>query len=316
MICNDSLVAQKGSIVTMAAKKHWFPFTAEQTVNILSEFGPLVTMFVVNAVGGIKAGTWALIISTAIAMVGMRVIIGRLPIFPIIASTITIIFGALTIVTGDPIWVKIKVSIFNALFAGFLFGGLWATSAIMGRASWKAVVSVTAATLLAQVPYFDFSQGFNGLMLDMPPIGDEGNPLTTNLVCLSTLVIGFILGGFIFKRNFFSYVFEKTFHFTTEGWDRFTFSFAWFFVLTAVLNEAVRQIFVDSRTYPVFGHELDGTSIWILFKVALIMPLSGLYAWFLTRLMHKYRIEEPETTHPKVAEPVPAAAAPARVRSR
>jgi hypothetical protein len=48
----------------------------------------------------------------------------------------------------------------------------------------------------------------------------------------------------------------------------------------------------------------------------LIMPLSGLYAWFLTRLMHKYRIEEPETTHPKVAEPVPAAAAPARVRSR
>jgi intracellular septation protein len=41
-----------------------YPFNAEQTVNILSEFGPLVTMFVVNALYGINAGTWALITTT------------------------------------------------------------------------------------------------------------------------------------------------------------------------------------------------------------------------------------------------------------
>jgi intracellular septation protein A len=313
MTGNDARLLSKGTIATMAAKKHWFPFTAEQSVNILSEFGPLVTMFIVNAAGGIKAGTWALIISSAIAMIVMRLVIGRLPIFPIIASTITIVFGALTIVTGDPIWVKIKVSIFNAMFAGFLFGGLWATSPVMGRMSWQAVVAVTAAVLLAQIPYLEFSQG---LMQDMPPMGDEDNPLTTNLFCLSTLVIGFVLGGFVFKRNFFSYVFEKTFHFTQEGWDRFTFSFAWFFVFTAVLNEAVRQIFVDSRTYPVLGYELDGTNVWILFKVALIMPLSGLYCWFLTRLMHKYRIEEPAAPHLKAPEAVSAAVSQGRGPSR
>lgn len=270
----------------MVPKKRWFPFTAEQTVNILSEFGPLMTMFIVNAVAGIKAGTWALIISTGIAMLGMRMIIGRLPIFPIIASSVTIVFGALTIVTGDPIWVKIKVSIFNAMFAGFLFGGLWATSKVMGRISWQAVAGLTAAVLLFQIPYVDFAAG-------LPAVGSEANPLSTNLVCLSTLVIGFVLGGFVFKQNFFGYVFEKTFHFTHEGWDRFTYSFAWFFVLTAVLNEAVRQIFVDTRTYNVLGHALDGTSVWILFKVAFIMPLSGLYAWFLIRLMQKYRIDDP-----------------------
>jgi intracellular septation protein len=277
---------RKGFMTTISAptKKRWFPFTAEQSVNILSEFGPLVTMFVVNAIGGIRAGTWALIFSTAVAMGVMRLVVGRLPIFPIIASSITIVFGTLTIMTGDPIWVKIKVSIFNAMFAGFLFGGLWATSPLIGRTSWLSVAGLTVAVLLFQYPYVDFHKG-------LPAVGDENNPLTTNLVCLASMVVGFLLGGLVFKQNFFGYVFEKTFHFTHEGWDRFTYSFAWFFVLTAVLNEAVRQIFVDTRTYDLFGRAMDGTSIWILFKVAFIMPLSGLYAWILTRIMHKYRIE-------------------------
>jgi intracellular septation protein len=150
----------------MAAKKHWYPFTAEQTVNILSEFGPLVTMFIVNAAAGITYGTWALIISTIVAMVVMRVVVGRLPIFPIIASSITILFGALTIMTGDPIWVKIKVSIFNAMFAGFLFGGLWATSKLVAAASWQAVVGnggrVVGAGALRRLepePHAEFSAG-------------------------------------------------------------------------------------------------------------------------------------------------------------
>lgn len=134
----------------------------------------------------------------------------------------TLAFGALTLITHDPMWVQIKVTIFNAMFAGFLFIGLW------------------------------------------------------------------------MDRNFFKYVFEKTFHYTKEGWDRFTWSFAWFFVFTAVVNELVRLSFKDTHIYDVLGYQMDGVNIWILFKIAFIMPLSGLYAWFLTRLMHKYRIPEDE----------------------
>jgi intracellular septation protein len=271
----------------MAAKSRWFPFTAEQTVNILSEFGPLVTMFIVNAIGGIHAGTWALIISTVIAMIVMRLVVGRLPIFPIIASTVTIVFGFMTLITHDPVWIKIKVSIFNAMFAGFLFGGLWATSTIRGRTSLWSVVGLTAVVLLAQTPYLAH-------LTVLPAVGDERNPLTTNLICLGALVVGFLMGGLVFQRNFFGYVFEKTFHFTHEGWDRFTYSFAWFFVLTAVLNELIRQVYVDSRMYDILGMHMNGTNVWILFKIAFIMPLSGLYAWFLTRLMQKYRIDEPQ----------------------
>ena len=102
-----------------------YPFNAEQTVNILSEFGPLVAMFVMNAAYGINVGTWALIITTGIAIVAMLMILGRLPMFPLIASAVTIVFGFLTIITGDPMWVQIKVTIFNAMFAMFLFGGVY-----------------------------------------------------------------------------------------------------------------------------------------------------------------------------------------------
>lgn len=200
------------------SRRRLYPFNAEQTVNILSEFGPLVLMFVVNALYGITAGTWALIISTLVAIVAMVYMFRRPPIFPLIASTVTIAFGALTIVTGDAMWVQIKVTIFNAMFAAFLFFGLWT------------------------------------------------------------------------KRNFFQYVFDKTFHYTQEGWDTFTRSFAWFFMLTALLNEVVRLGFKDDHIYHVLGFDMNGVDIWIAFKLFFVLPMSGIYAWLLTKWMSKHHL--------------------------
>lgn len=176
----------------MKSLKRIYPFNLEQTVNILSEFGPLITMFVVNAAYGITAGTWALLATTVIAIVAMRIVLKRLPAFPLIASSVTLVFGALTIITHNPMWVQIKVTIFNAMFAAFLIGGLY------------------------------------------------------------------------LNKNFFKYVFEKTFHYTKEGWDRFTWSFAWFFIFTAVANEMVRLTFKDNQMYSLLGYQMDGVNVWIL----------------------------------------------------
>ncbi len=270
----------------MSFLKRVFPFNAEQTVNILSEFGPLVTMFIVNAAAGINNGTRALIVSTIIAMVVMRWVLGRFPVFPIIASSVTIVFGILTLVTGDPMWVQIKVSIFNALFAGFLFGGLFVTSPTLGRYSMFTVLGLFLIGGALQAPLV-----MSAAAGQWSSLGDSHNPLFANLLCLGSLVAGFIVGTF-FKRNFFGYVFEKTFHYTQEGWDRFTYSFAWFFIFTAFMNEVVRQFFVAETFYavPLMG-EMNGVNIWILFKIAFIMPISGIYAWYLTRLMQPYRID-------------------------
>lgn len=272
----------------MSVLKRIYPFNAEQTVNILSEFGPLVTMFVVNAAtGDIDMGTWALIVSTVIAMAVMRYVLGRFPVFPIIASSVTIGFGALTLVTGDPMWVQIKVSIFNALFAGFLLGGLFMTSPSLSRLSLYTVLVLLAVASAFQIPLV-----LSAKAVQWASLNDSHNPLFANLMCIASLAVGFIMGTF-FRRNFFGYVFEKTFHYTQEGWDRFTYSFAVFFVFTAVMNEAVRQLFAAEKFYdvPLFG-QMDGVNIWILFKIAFIMPLSGVYAWYLTRIMQKYRIDE------------------------
>ena len=207
----------------MSWVKRIYPFNAEQTVNIASEFGPLVALFVVNAItGNVEDGTWALIISTVIAVIAMLVVLKRLPVFPLIASTVTVIFGILTLVTHDPMWVQIKVTIFNAGFALFLFAGL------------------------------------------------------------------------VLKKNFFKYILEKTFHYTQTGWDQFTWSFAWFFVATAVANEVVRIVYAPGHMYNLFGFTMDGVNVWILFKIALIMPASGIYAFLLTRIMAKHALPAPE----------------------
>ncbi len=270
----------------MSFWKRVYPFNAEQTVNILSEFGPLVTMFIVNAAAGIDNGTRALIISTVIAMAVMRMVLGRFPVFPIIASSVTIGFGVLTLVTGDPMWVQIKVSIFNALFAGFLFGGLFVTSPTSSRHSLITVLGILVVGAALQAPLV-----LTAMASKWPMLGDAQNPLFANLICLGSLALGFLVGTF-FKRNFFGYVFEKTFHYTQEGWDRFTFSFAWFFIFTAVMNEIVRQVFVAETFYPVpLLGAMNGVNIWIMFKIAFIMPISGLYAWYLTRLMLPYRVD-------------------------
>lgn len=205
----------------MPTRKRWFPFNAEQSINILSEFGPLVTMFVVNAFLSITAGTWALIITTVTAIGVMLYMFHRPPVFPLIASSVTIAFATLTLITNDPMWVQIKVTIFNALFGMFLITGLW------------------------------------------------------------------------LNQNFFKYMFKKMFHYTDEGWHKFTWSFALFFFLTAIANEYVRQKFKEDRMYMLFGHEMDGVNVWILFKVAVVLPVSGLYAWVLTRFMQKYRLTNP-----------------------
>ncbi len=102
-------------------------------------------------------------------------------------------------------------------------------------------------------------------------------------------------------------MFEKTFHYTEEGWNKFTWNFAWFFVFTAFANEAVRLTFKDERVYDILGLQMDGVGIWIAFKVALIMPLSGLYAYYLTRLMQRYRIPEPRERLAIAAPIAPAA---------
>ena len=105
-------------------RQRHYPFNAEQTVNILGEIGPLVAMFLVNGIYGIAAGTWSLIGCTLLSLISTLVVLGRPPVMPFIAGAVSITFGTLTLVTGDAMWVQIKVTLFNTLVAIALWFGL------------------------------------------------------------------------------------------------------------------------------------------------------------------------------------------------
>ncbi|MDX2257783.1 MAG: septation protein IspZ [Hyphomicrobiaceae bacterium] len=203
-----------------------YPFNAEQTVNLLSEFGPLVTLFVVNAIYGVTAGIWALIGTTILSLIVMWIVLHRLPMFALIAGGITLIFSGISLYYDDPMWVQLKVTLFNAVFALFLAAGL------------------------------------------------------------------------AMNQNFFKYTFGKTFHYSEEGWSQFTKSFIALFLFLALANEAIRIYFWHSNHYDLFGWKTDGLNIWVMFKVVVVMPLTGLYAFIMTRRLQKYAIDPPPTADP------------------
>jgi intracellular septation protein len=101
-----------------------FPLTAEQSINVLTEFGPLVALFIFSFLFDFTVGTWALVISTAVALVVSLKFIARVPIMPFLGGGVSIAFGLATLYTGSPMWVQIKVTIFNTLFAFVLLGSL------------------------------------------------------------------------------------------------------------------------------------------------------------------------------------------------
>lgn len=208
--------------------KGWYPFNAEQTLNIVSEMGPLFTMFVVNFVYGVETGVWALIGTTVLALIVSLAVLRRPPVMPFVAGAVTVAFGALTLYTGDANWVQIKVTIFNALIAFVLFIGLMR------------------------------------------------------------------------KKYVFEFIFGKTFHYNSAGWAKLTRNAALFFLITAAANEAVRLGFASaSIPCPNSWHwlmgktMLSGLDIWMLFKLFLVMPLTGVFFVWQARALQAYRMPAP-----------------------
>ncbi len=104
-----------------------------QLLKMLVELGPLVVFFVVNSQAGrfleqpgsaIFWGTGAFMIATGIALVTSRMLFGRVPVMPLISGVFVLFFGGLTLVLQDELFIKMKPTIVNLIFAAVLFAGL------------------------------------------------------------------------------------------------------------------------------------------------------------------------------------------------
>src|SRR5215218_3032842 len=89
------------------------------------ELGPLGVFFVANQRAGIFAATAIFIAATVLALGVHYALVRKLPIMPLVSGAVVVVFGGLTLVLQDELFIKLKPTIVNTLFGLTLLGGLY-----------------------------------------------------------------------------------------------------------------------------------------------------------------------------------------------
>ena len=98
------------------------------------ELGPLVLFFLANAYSerfGVAAenrifvATGLFIAATLVSLAAHYALVRRLPIMPLVSGVVVVVFGGLTLLLRDELFIKLKPTIVNTLFGLTLLGGLY-----------------------------------------------------------------------------------------------------------------------------------------------------------------------------------------------
>ncbi|MEZ2223059.1 septation protein A [Rhizobium sp. RCC_161_2] len=124
-----------------AADKH------HPLLKLVLELGPLMVFFFANMrgewlaakvpalaiVGGpLFIATALFMLATVISLVGSKVVLGHLPIMPLVSGVVVLAFGGLAIYLQNETFIKMKPTIINALFGVVLLGGLAFGKSLLG----------------------------------------------------------------------------------------------------------------------------------------------------------------------------------------
>ncbi|MBB4266262.1 septation protein A [Roseospira visakhapatnamensis] len=94
-----------------------------QWLKLALEMGPLLVFFLCNSWFGLIPGTAVFIVATAVSLLASRVLLRRIPVMPLVGGVFVIVFGGLTVLLDDDLFIKIKPTIVNLLFASLLVVG-------------------------------------------------------------------------------------------------------------------------------------------------------------------------------------------------
>ena len=100
------------------------PRSQHPLVRLAVELGPLLVFFFVNARWGIYVGTGAFMAAIAVSFSVSLWIERRVPAMPLVTAVVVLVFGTLTLVLHDDLFIKLKPTIVNSLFAAVLAFGL------------------------------------------------------------------------------------------------------------------------------------------------------------------------------------------------
>lgn len=103
----------------MAERQRISPFT-----KFLIEVGPLGVFFFANNRFDIFTATAAFMVAVTISLAANYALERRLPAMPLVTGVFVLVMGGLTLYLQDDLFIKVKPTITNLLFAGILLGGL------------------------------------------------------------------------------------------------------------------------------------------------------------------------------------------------
>ena len=106
-----------------------------QGTKLLIELGPLVAFFIANWKAGIFWGTGVFMVATAVALSVSWALTRKIAMVPLVSAVFVALFGALTLWLHSDLFIKVKVTLINALFGAVLLGGV-----AMGRSYIKLIM--------------------------------------------------------------------------------------------------------------------------------------------------------------------------------
>lgn len=89
------------------------------------EVGPLAVFFIANTqTGNIFVGTGAFMAAIVVSLILSRLIEKRFPVMPLVTAVFVLVFGGLTLLLEDALFIQIKPTLVNTLFGLILLAGL------------------------------------------------------------------------------------------------------------------------------------------------------------------------------------------------
>ena len=101
-------------------------------IKLVLDLGPLIVFFAANARFGIFVATATFMVTILAALAVGYALTRHLPVMPLVTAVIVLVFGSLTLVLHDELFIKLKPTIIYLLFGAVLAGGLMFGKSLLG----------------------------------------------------------------------------------------------------------------------------------------------------------------------------------------
>jgi intracellular septation protein len=95
------------------------------TAKLILDFAPLGVFFIGYKLGGLMAATVAIMVATTLSVAIIYAVERKVPLAPLISGGLVLVMGLLTVALNDPLFIKIKPTLVNLLFAAVLLIGVY-----------------------------------------------------------------------------------------------------------------------------------------------------------------------------------------------